>query len=67
MNENCLGNGLLIKKLVEKGDGIETRAERGQEITLGLKIYSKTGGLLYSNDSFTFILADKDVPDVSWL
>nr|XP_002119960.3 peptidyl-prolyl cis-trans isomerase FKBP8 [Ciona intestinalis] len=60
---DVLGNGLLKKKTVTKGQGRDTRPERGQEVTLDLETRSSDGTILEEMHSVTFILGDHEVPE----
>ncbi|XP_078482366.1 peptidyl-prolyl cis-trans isomerase FKBP8 [Ciona intestinalis] len=60
---DVLGNGLLKKKTVTKGQGRDTRPERGQEVTLDLETRSSDGTILEEMHSITFILGDHEVPE----
>ncbi|XP_014772494.1 peptidyl-prolyl cis-trans isomerase FKBP8 isoform X1 [Octopus bimaculoides] len=58
---DILGNGLLTKSIVKKGDGVLTRPLQGQKVTLKTEGLLPDGTVIDKNESISFILGDGDV------
>ncbi|XP_046789770.1 peptidyl-prolyl cis-trans isomerase FKBP8 isoform X3 [Gallus gallus] len=58
---DVLGSGLLKKKTLVPGQGVESRPRKGQEVTVRLRATLEDGNVVEENPSLTFILGDCDV------
>ncbi|KFV08597.1 Peptidyl-prolyl cis-trans isomerase FKBP8, partial [Pterocles gutturalis] len=57
----CPGSGLLKKKTVVPGQGVDTRPCKGQDVTIRLKATLEDGSVVEENPALTFTLGDCDV------
>ncbi|XP_009880959.1 PREDICTED: peptidyl-prolyl cis-trans isomerase FKBP8 [Charadrius vociferus] len=57
----CPGSGLLQKKTLVPGQGVDTRPRRGQDVTIRLKATLEDGSVVEENPALTFTLGDCDV------
>lgn len=60
---DVLGNGLIMKKVVTKGLGPETRPQRGQEVTIQYEATTAQESIYENDQLFTFIVADGDASE----
>lgn len=60
----CLGSGLLKKKTLVPGQGVDTRPRKGQDVTIRLKATLEDGSVVEENPALTFTLGDCDVLQV---
>lgn len=60
----CPGNGLLKKKTLVPGQGVDTRPNKGQNVTIRLKATLEDGSVVDENPALTFTLGDCDVLQV---
>ncbi|XP_065604807.1 peptidyl-prolyl cis-trans isomerase FKBP8 [Cyrtonyx montezumae] len=58
---DVLGSGLLKKKTLVPGQGVESRPHKGQEVTVRLRATLEDGSVVEENPSLTFTLGDCDV------
>ncbi|OXB73131.1 UNVERIFIED_CONTAM: hypothetical protein H355_012056 [Colinus virginianus] len=58
---DVLGSGLLKKKTLVPGQGVESRPHKGQEVTVRLRATLEDGNVVEENPSLTFTLGDCDV------
>nr|XP_009675861.1 PREDICTED: peptidyl-prolyl cis-trans isomerase FKBP8 [Struthio camelus australis]XP_009675869.1 PREDICTED: peptidyl-prolyl cis-trans isomerase FKBP8 [Struthio camelus australis] len=58
---DVLGSGLLKKKTLVPGQGVESRPRKGQDVTVRLKATLEDGSVVEENPSLTFTLGDCDV------
>ncbi|XP_078526455.1 peptidyl-prolyl cis-trans isomerase FKBP8 [Lissotriton helveticus] len=58
---DILGSGLLKKKVLEVGKGLDSRPKSGQEVTIQLKTQLEDGTLVEEQPSLAFTLGDGDV------
>lgn len=64
-NDRCLGNDLLKKKVLEAGEGQDSRPQKGQNVKINLKTYLKNGTLVEERPDLCFTLGDGDVIQVT--
>uniref|UniRef100_A0A663N103 peptidylprolyl isomerase n=1 Tax=Athene cunicularia TaxID=194338 RepID=A0A663N103_ATHCN len=57
----CPGSGLLKKKTLVPGQGVDTRPHKGQDVTIRLKATLEDGSVVEENPALTFTLGDCDV------
>ena len=60
----CPGSGLLKKKTLVPGQGVDTRPRKGQDVTVRLKATLEDGSVVEENPALTFTLGDCDVLQV---
>lgn len=60
----CPGSGLLKKKTLVPGQGVDTRPCKGQDVTVRLKATLEDGSVVEENPALTFTLGDCDVLQV---
>uniref|UniRef100_A0A8C3NEH2 peptidylprolyl isomerase n=1 Tax=Geospiza parvula TaxID=87175 RepID=A0A8C3NEH2_GEOPR len=58
---DVLGNGLLRKKTLVAGQGVESRPQKGQDVTIRLKAMLEDGAVVEQDPALTFTLGDCDV------
>lgn len=58
---DVLGNGLLKKKTLVPGQGVESRPQKGQDVTIRLKAMLEDGTVVEQDPALTFTLGDCDV------
>lgn len=58
---DVLGNDQLKKKVLEAGEGRDSRPQKGQNIKINLKTYLKDGTLVEEQPDLCFTLGDGDV------
>ncbi|NXR11524.1 FKBP8 isomerase, partial [Semnornis frantzii] len=58
---DVLGTGLLKKKTLVPGQGVDTRPRKGQDVTIRLKATLEDGSVVEDNPALTFTLGDCDV------
>ncbi|XP_019393900.1 PREDICTED: peptidyl-prolyl cis-trans isomerase FKBP8 [Crocodylus porosus] len=58
---DVLGNGLLKKKTLVPGQGVESRPRKGQNVTVRLRMMLEDGSVVEENPGLTFTLGDCDV------
>lgn len=58
------GSGLLKKKTLVPGQGVESRPRKGQDVTVRLKVMLEDGSVVEDNPSLSFTLGDCDVMQV---
>lgn len=58
---DVLGNDQLKKKVLEAGDGRDSRPQKGQNVKIHLKTYLKDGALVEEQPEVSFTLGDGDV------
>ncbi|XP_069505388.1 peptidyl-prolyl cis-trans isomerase FKBP8 isoform X2 [Ambystoma mexicanum] len=58
---DVLGSGLLKKKILTPGKGVDSRPRSGQDVTVQLKVLLDDGTLVEEQPSLTFTLGDGDV------
>uniref|UniRef100_G3PG99 peptidylprolyl isomerase n=1 Tax=Gasterosteus aculeatus aculeatus TaxID=481459 RepID=G3PG99_GASAC len=58
---DVLGNGQLKKKVLEAGEGRDSRPQKGQNVKINLKTYLKDGTLVAEQTDLSFTLGDGDV------
>lgn len=58
------GNDLLKKKVLEAGEGRDSRPQKGQNVKVNLKTYTKDGELVAEQPELCFTLGDGDVIQV---
>lgn len=58
---DVLGSGLLKKKTLVPGQGVESRPRKGQDVTVRLKAMLEDGRVVEDNPSLSFTLGDCDV------
>ncbi|XP_030396263.1 peptidyl-prolyl cis-trans isomerase FKBP8 [Gopherus evgoodei] len=58
---DVLGSGLLKKKTLVPGQGVESRPRKGQDVTVRLKAMLEDGSVVEDNPSLSFTLGDCDV------
>ncbi|XP_074893999.1 peptidyl-prolyl cis-trans isomerase FKBP8 [Buteo buteo] len=58
---DVLGSGLLKKKTLVPGQGVDTRPRKGQDVTVRLKATLEDGSVVEENPALTFTLGDCDV------
>ncbi|XP_023257899.1 peptidyl-prolyl cis-trans isomerase FKBP8-like, partial [Seriola lalandi dorsalis] len=58
---DVLGNDQLKKKVLEAGDGRDSRPQKGQNVKIHLKTYLKDRALVEEQSDLTFTLGDGDV------
>ncbi|NWR25157.1 FKBP8 isomerase, partial [Emberiza fucata] len=58
---DVLGNGLLKKKTLVPGRGVESRPQKGQDVTIRLKATLEDGTVVEQEPALTFTLGDCDV------
>ncbi|XP_043392019.1 peptidyl-prolyl cis-trans isomerase FKBP8 isoform X2 [Chelonia mydas] len=58
---DVLGSGLLKKKTLVPGQGVESRPRKGQDVTVRLKVMLEDGSVVEDNPSLSFTLGDCDV------
>lgn len=61
----CPGNGLLKKKTLVPGRGMESRPSKGQVVTVRLRVMLEDGSVVEEDPGLTFTLGDCDVLQVS--
>lgn len=61
----CPGNGLLRKKTLVAGQGVDSRPQKGQDVTIRLKATLEDGTVVEEDPALTFTLGDCDVLQVS--
>uniref|UniRef100_A0A8C0FL47 peptidylprolyl isomerase n=1 Tax=Bubo bubo TaxID=30461 RepID=A0A8C0FL47_BUBBB len=57
----CPGSGLLKKKTLVPGQGVDTRPRKGQDVTIRLKATLEDGSVVEESPALTFTLGDCDV------
>lgn len=64
----CPGNGLLKKKTLVTGQGVDSRPQKGQDVTIRLKATLEDGTVVEEEPALTFTLGDCDVlqVDTGW-
>lgn len=60
----CPGNDLLKKKVLEAGEGCDSRPQKGQNVKINLKTCTKDGELVADQPELCFTLGDGDVIQV---
>lgn len=60
----CPGNDLLKKKVLEAGEGLDSRPQKGQNVKINLKTYTKDGELVAEDPELSFTLGNGDVIQV---
>lgn len=60
----CPGNDQLKKKVLEAGEGRDSRPQKGQNVKINLKTYLKDGTLVEEQPDLCFTLGDGDVIQV---
>lgn len=60
----CPGNNLLKKKVLEVGEGRDSRPQKGQNVKIDLKTYTKDGDLVAEEPELCFTLGNGDVIQV---
>jgi len=58
------GNNHLKKKVLESGEGRDSRPQKGQNVKINLKTYLKDGTLVEEQSDLSFTLGDGDVIQV---
>uniref|UniRef100_K7FXT1 peptidylprolyl isomerase n=1 Tax=Pelodiscus sinensis TaxID=13735 RepID=K7FXT1_PELSI len=58
---DVLGSGLLRKKTLVPGHGVESRPRKGQDVTVRLKVMLEDGHVVEENPSLSFTVGDCDV------
>ncbi|TNM87369.1 peptidyl-prolyl cis-trans isomerase FKBP8 [Takifugu flavidus] len=58
---DVLGNNLLKKKVLEVGEGRDSRPQKGQNVKIDLKTYTKDGDLVAEEPELCFTLGNGDV------
>ncbi|XP_038572082.1 peptidyl-prolyl cis-trans isomerase FKBP8 isoform X2 [Micropterus salmoides] len=58
---DVLGNDQLKKKVLEAGQGRDSRPQKGQNVKINLKTYTKDGTLVEEQPNLSFTLGDGDV------
>ncbi|XP_076134450.1 peptidyl-prolyl cis-trans isomerase FKBP8 [Alosa pseudoharengus] len=58
---DILGSGLLRKKVLEGGEGLDTRPKRGQNVQIKLKTSLSDGTVVEEDSELSFTLGDGDV------
>uniref|UniRef100_A0A8C8RVG3 peptidylprolyl isomerase n=1 Tax=Pelusios castaneus TaxID=367368 RepID=A0A8C8RVG3_9SAUR len=58
---DVLGSGLLKKKTLVPGQGVESRPRRGQDVTVRLRTMLEDGSVVEEDPSLSFTLGDGDV------
>lgn len=58
---DVLGNDRLKKKVLEAGEGRDSRPQRGQNVKINLKTFLSDGTLVEEQSDLTFTLGDGDV------
>ncbi|NXI21156.1 FKBP8 isomerase, partial [Sterrhoptilus dennistouni] len=58
---DVLGNGLLKKKTLVAGQGVDSRPQKGQDVTIRLKATLEDGTVVEEDPALTFTLGDCDV------
>ncbi|KAL6107760.1 fkbp8 [Pungitius sinensis] len=58
---DVLGNDQLKKKVLEAGEGRDSRPQKGQNVKINLKTYLKDGTLVEEQTELSFTLGDGDV------
>ncbi|KAL2090285.1 hypothetical protein ACEWY4_014973 [Coilia grayii] len=58
---DILGSGLLRKKVLESGEGLDTRPSRGQNVQIRLKTALADGTVVEEDSELSFTLGDGDV------
>ncbi|XP_075943814.1 peptidyl-prolyl cis-trans isomerase FKBP8 isoform X1 [Anarhichas minor] len=58
---DVLGNDQLKKKVLEAGEGRDSRPQKGQNVKINLKTYLKDGTLMEEQPGLSFTLGDGDV------
>ncbi|NXK42812.1 FKBP8 isomerase, partial [Piprites chloris] len=58
---DVLGSGLLKKKTLVPGRGVDTRPQKGQDVTIRLKATLEDGTVVEEDPALTFTLGDCDV------
>ncbi|NXQ34465.1 FKBP8 isomerase, partial [Alaudala cheleensis] len=58
---DVLGNGLLKKKTLVPGQGVDSRPQKGQDVTIRLKATLEDGTVVEEDPALTFTLGDCDV------
>ncbi|NWH60314.1 FKBP8 isomerase, partial [Geococcyx californianus] len=58
---DVLGSGLLKKKTLVPGQGVDTRPRKGQDVTIRLKATLEDGSVVEEDPALTFTLGDCDV------
>ncbi|XP_031719829.1 peptidyl-prolyl cis-trans isomerase FKBP8 [Anarrhichthys ocellatus] len=58
---DVLGNDQLKKKVLEAGEGRDSRPQKGQNVKINLKTYLKDGTLVEEQPGLSFTLGDGDV------
>ncbi|XP_044056373.1 peptidyl-prolyl cis-trans isomerase FKBP8 [Siniperca chuatsi] len=58
---DVLGNDQLKKKVLEAGEGRDSRPQKGQNVKINLKTYLKDGTLVEEQPDLSFTLGDGDV------
>ncbi|KAM8890620.1 peptidyl-prolyl cis-trans isomerase FKBP8 isoform 1-T3 [Synchiropus picturatus] len=61
---DILNNGLLKKKVLEAGEGRDSRPQRGQNVKINLKTLLRCGTLVAEQRELSFTLGDGDVIQV---
>lgn len=61
----CPGNGLLKKKTLVPGQGVDSRPQKGQDVTIRLKATLEDGTVVEEDPALTFTLGDCDVLQVN--
>lgn len=59
------GNDQLKKKVLEAGQGRDSRPQKGQNVKINLKTYTKDGTLVEEQPNLSFTLGDGDVFQVT--
>lgn len=62
----CPGNGLLKKKVLEAGEGQDSRPQKGQNLKITVKMFLKDGALVLEQPELCFTLGDGDVIQVKY-
>ncbi|XP_035269178.1 peptidyl-prolyl cis-trans isomerase FKBP8 [Anguilla anguilla] len=58
---DVLGNGQLMKKVLEAGNGLDSRPQKGQNVKIHLKISLADGTAVAEDPNLSFTLGDGDV------
>ncbi|KAG5851323.1 hypothetical protein ANANG_G00091980 [Anguilla anguilla] len=58
---DVLGNGQLMKKVLEAGNGLDSRPQKGQNVRIHLKISLADGTAVAEDPNLSFTLGDGDV------
>ena len=61
----CAGNGQLQKKVLEAGQGPDSKPQKGQQVTVHLRTKLADGTLIADDPELSFTLGDGDVTQVT--